>query len=94
MPYPKKEKADDESAVADSSPLPKRKTGPCQRQVNLDFASFAAFPSHTLPSHELKINRINRMDFKNKTLVQKIIGCAFNVYSNLGKGFLENECNN
>jgi len=61
VPYPKKEKADDESAVADSSPLPKRKTGPCQRQVNLDFASFAAFPSHTLPSHELKINRINRM---------------------------------
>ena len=29
------------------------------------------------------------MDFKDKELTQKIIGCAFKVHSTLGKGFLE-----
>ncbi len=29
------------------------------------------------------------MDFKDKALIQKIIGCAFKVHSTLGKGFLE-----
>jgi len=41
-----------------------------------------------------RMDRMDRMDYKDITLVQKIIGCAFNVYSNLGKGFLENRCNN
>ena len=31
------------------------------------------------------------MDFKDKALTQKIIGCAFKVYSSLGKGFLKIE---
>jgi len=30
-----------------------------------------------------------RIDFKDKELTQKIIGCAFKVHSTLGKGFLE-----
>ena len=30
-----------------------------------------------------------RIDFKDKALTQKIIGCAFKVHSTLGKGFLE-----
>ena len=31
------------------------------------------------------------MDIKDKTLTQKIIGCAFKVHNILGKGFLNNE---
>jgi len=40
------------------------------------------------------MDRINRMDYKYKALVPKIIGCALNVHSTLGKGYFENECNN
>ncbi len=32
---------------------------------------------------------MDRIDFKDKALTQKIIGCAFKVHSTLGKGFLE-----